>query len=357
MQNKKAVLFLSILLFFSGFLCNVNALSTNQSISFHSVGITINLTFPEEAHPLDNISHNITITANTALTIQNFTIFIYAPVNSTWQETKNQTITSFDLVQNQNFTSRISFNLPQETNGTLYCFIYVLTDQSADNFSTTFYTTHVSELTFTEMQSKFNELLSNYTILQTDYNALLQDYNILLANYSSLLTNYEIIQNKYNSLSIDYNNSIATYQILLNTYNSLSTEHSTIISNYGTLQNKYNILQTNYESLNSTRYNVQASYDSLNATYRSLNQTYVNLETQIIELNQKINQSENQLSNDRILMLIFIVTLACLIVFIAYIKRKKTEPYLVIRKETVTMKPEEGSQSEFSTNSIYPTKG
>jgi hypothetical protein len=39
-------------------------------------------------------------------------------------------------------------------------------------------------------------------------------------------------------------------------------------------------------------------------------------------------------------MFIFIVTLAALIVFIVYIKRKKQEPYLVIRKETVNVNDE-----------------
>ena len=349
MQTKKIACCLSILLFFSGSLCTVGALS-NLSVSFHGVGITISLTFPEEAHPLDNISHNITITANTALTIQNFTIFIYAPVNSSWQEIKNQTITSFDLLQNQNLTSRIGFILPQEANGTLCCFIYVLTDQSADYFSTTFYTTHVSVLTFTEMQSRFNELLSNYTILQSNYDALLQDYDGLLANYSGLLTDYETLLNKYNSLSTDYNNSVVTYETLLNAYDSLSTEHNTLNSNYGALLNKYNALQTDYNSLNSTRYSVQASYNSLNTAYRSLNQTYVDLETQINELNQRVNLSENALNSDKIVMFIFIVTLLCLIALIVYFKRKEKEPYVVIRKETVTVKSDQGPQSESSAH-------
>ena len=345
MQTKKVACFLSLLLLFSGSLFTADALPT-QNVSFHGVGITINLTFPDEAHPLDNISHNITITANTALTIQNFTIFIYAPVNLTWQEVKNQTITSFDLLQNQNFTSRAGFTLPQETNGTIWCFIYVLTDQSVDYFSATFTTTHVSVLTFSEMQSTYNELLSNYTILQSNYDSLLQEYDTLLANYSGLLTDYETLLNEYNSLSTDYNNRLGIFESLQNTYNSLSTEHNTLNSNYAALLNKYNSLQSDYDSLNSTRYSVQANYDSLNSTYGSLNQTYFDLKTQIGELNQRINLSDNALSSDKIIMFVFIMTLVILILIIAYIKRKKTEPYMVIRKETITMKPDESSQSE-----------
>ena len=342
MQIKNIACFLSVLLFFSGSLFTVDALP-DQSISLHGVGITINLTFPEEAHPLDNISHNITITANTALTIQNFTIFIYAPVNSTWQEVKNQIITSFDLLQNQNFTSRAGFILPQDTNGTVWCFIYVLTDQSIDYFSATFSTTRVSELTFSEIQSTYHELLSNYTILQSNYNILLENYNILLSNYSGLLTDYESLLSEYNSLSTDYNYRVGIYEALQNTYNSLSAEHNTLNSNYETILKKYNSLQSNFDSLNSTRNSLQASYDSLNNTYRSLNQTYFNLKTQNDDFNQTINESKKALSSDKIVMFVFIVTLVILILIIAYIKRRKTEPYMVIRKETVTMKPDETS--------------
>jgi hypothetical protein len=337
MQTKNIAFFLSILLFLSGSLFIADALP-DQSASFHGVGITINLTFPEEAHPLDNISHNITITADTTLTLQNFEIFIYAPVNSIWQEIKNQTITGIDLLQNQNFTSRAGFILPQDTNGTIWCLIHVLTDQSVDYCSATFSTTRVSVLTFTEMQSTFNELLSNYTILQSDYASLLQDYNALLANYSGLLTDYETLQSKYNSLSTDYNYRIGIYESLQNTYNHLLAEHNTLNSKYGVLLNTYNSLQSNFDSLNSTRYSIQASYNSLNNTYGSLNQTYFNLKTQINELNQRISLSETTLNSDKIIMFIFIMTLVILISIIAYIKRKKTEPYMVIRKETVTMK-------------------
>jgi hypothetical protein len=40
-------------------------------------------------------------------------------------------------------------------------------------------------------------------------------------------------------------------------------------------------------------------------------------------------------------MIIFIIAVAALIAFIVYIKRKQENPYLVIRKETVSMKLDE----------------
>jgi len=137
MQTTKKLCLLSTLLLLFGSLYTADA-SANSNVSFHGVGVTINLAFPPEAHPTDNLSHNLTITANSALTIQNFTIAIYAPVNSSWQLVKSQTLTSFDLQQNQNFTSSLALNLPPETNGTLSCVIYILTDRSADYFSASF---------------------------------------------------------------------------------------------------------------------------------------------------------------------------------------------------------------------------
>jgi type IV secretory pathway component VirB8 len=47
------------------------------------------------------------------------------------------------------------------------------------------------------------------------------------------------------------------------------------------------------------------------------------------------------MNSDRIVLFIFTITVAGLVALIIYIKRKKPEPYLVIRKETVAVKTEE----------------
>jgi uncharacterized protein YlxW (UPF0749 family) len=340
MQITKTLCLLGTLLLFFGSLTTVNA-SVNSNISFQSVGVTINLVFPSEVHPTDNISHNLTITANSALTIQNFTIAVYAPVNSSSQLVKTQTLTSFDLQQNQNFSSNLAITLPSATNGTLSCFIYLLTDHSSDYFSTTFYTTQVNELTFSEMQRTYNELVANYTALQSNYNSLFQNYNSLLANYSNLLSEYSSLQNKYDSLSTNYNSSLASHQALLVTYNSQLADFNSLNSNYHTLLDKDNALKTDFDLLNSSRYLIQASYDALNASYTALNQTYNSLESQISNFTKRISDSENALNSDKIVMGIFIAILVCLIALIAYLRKKETNPYLVIRKETVTVKPDQ----------------
>jgi hypothetical protein len=321
MRAKKIGYFLSMLLLFSAFMGSVGALPTT-TVSFHGAGVTIDLTFPEEAHPTESISHNITITASTALTLYNFTVVIKAPPNTTWQtklEENNQ-----DLLENTNLSRQMRFTVPQNANGTLYCLIYVQSNQTTDYLSYMFFTTRVSELTFSEMQSLYNEMLANYTILQTNYTALLNDYDALLANYNSSLANYTALLSQ-----------------LLANYNKLSDDYDALNANYMSKVNEYSALQVDYEELNSTRNSLLANYNSLRTVYVELNQTYTDLLGRFANLQESSNRSESALSNDRIVMFIFVITLVALVAFIIYLKRGKEEPYVVIRKETVSMNQDE----------------
>ncbi len=331
MQAKKIVCFFSVLLLFSGLMCRVGASST--TVSFRGGGVTIDLAFPEEAHPNANMTHNVTITAHTDLSLHYFTLFIYAPVNATWQEVKNRTI-SWDFLENETLTSRIEFQLPKNTNGTLYCEMAVQTDQSSDYSSYKFYTTRVSELTFSEMQNLYYELLANYTMLQADYDSLDANYTSLFADYTALLS-------EYNQLVADYNSKVAAYESLLAQYNKLSDDYDSLQADYGSKIDEFSALQTDYSDLNSTRYSLQTGYNALSAVYAALNQTYNDLLTEYNDLEQRITVSESALNADRIVLFIFVVAVAALIAFIVYLKRKKEEPYVVIRKETVSMKSEE----------------
>jgi hypothetical protein len=344
MKITKAACFLGTLLLISELICNAVASTSSTdastaTLSFRGIGITVDLTFPTEAHPAETITHNVTITANISLSLQSFSLFIDAPVNSTLQEVKNRTI-SWDFLANETLTSRIEFNLPQDTNGTLYCEITMQTNQSPDYSDYKFYTTQVSAITFSEMQSIYNSLFANYTELQANYTTLLNNYNGLLANYSSLFSNYTALVNERNDLSTKYNGQVATYQSLLNSYNSLSTDYSTLNSQYMSKLNAYNDLEVNYTSLNSTNSDIQANYTSLKTIFNSLNQTYAELQGELSDLQQRTTSSENAVGTDRIVMIIFLVAVVCLIALIVYIKRKQPEPYVVIRKETVALKPD-----------------
>jgi len=307
MRFKSLICLLVATFFLFGSVCGVDVLSTS-SFSFHGADVIIDLTFPEEAHPAESITHNLTITADTSLTLENFTIIIRVLVNSSWQQVSTDARTGRDMAQNEKLPITLKFTLPQNAHGKLYCFMYVLTDKTSDPLSYTFYTTHVRTYTYSELLSEYNESLTNYSDLLSDYETLLESYN------------------------------------------TLSAEHGTLNSTYNSLLNEYNALQSSYNSLNSTYYSLQASYDSLlssyyslEASFNSLNETYTTLENEINNLRQKTEASKIDIINTRNLTYLFVGTTIALIVLIIYIKKKKPEPYVVIRKETVAVKPTDNS--------------
>jgi predicted nuclease with TOPRIM domain len=335
MPAKRIVCFFIVLLLLSTLTCSARALP-DTTVTVHGAGVTIGLTFPEEAHPDDNIWHNATLTANSELTLYNLTLIVKAPVNSNWQEATSWSLSNRVLQKNESLMEEMYFQLPSNANGTLQCFIYINTNQSADYLSTTFYTTRVSELTFSEMQSLYYDMLENYTTLQDEYKALNESFTTLFANYTALLS-------EHNQLQAQYDSQNATYQSLLAQYNTLSDDYDTLNANYKSKINQLSTSQSDYDKLNSTRYSLQTSYSTLQAVYDGLNQTYTELQNEFASLQERINVSQNALNSDRIVMFIFIVAVATLIAFIVYIKRKKQEPYVVIRKETVSMKQDEES--------------
>jgi predicted nuclease with TOPRIM domain len=337
MRDKKIVYFFSALLLFSGLLCSVDALS-DTTVSFRGGGVTIDLTYPKEAYPNTNITHYITITSSTTVTLKNFTVVIKALVNSSWQEILNG-MNVYGIPPQLPQSYNLTLSLPQDANGMLQCFIFVNTS-SVDDLSTIFYTTLVSDPTFSEIQSMYAALWEDYNSLQADYETLLNEYDGLLANYSSLLANYTALLSQYNDLSEDYNSQVVTYESLLAQYNKLSDDYDDLNSNYRSKISDLGDLQAEYDELNSTSYSLQANYTSLQSEYDALNQTYTDLQTELTNLQERITRSENALNSDRIVMFIFIITVAALIAFIVYMKRKKEEPYVVIRKETVSVKKE-----------------
>ena len=90
MRTKNVVYFLSLLLILLDWSTIARASQTN-SASFHGVGVTIDLTFPEEAHPGEAITHNVSITADTSANLRNFTAVVKALVNQSWVEIFNAT--------------------------------------------------------------------------------------------------------------------------------------------------------------------------------------------------------------------------------------------------------------------------
>ena len=303
MLKNKIRYFLLVVLLNSLLLSGTLALST-PSLSFNGVGLTINLDYPEEAHPTEEIYHNVTITSQVVgLNLNNLTLKIYGTVNQTQQEITNLLL-SLPLEQNSTLSTRINFTLPQETFGRLYCILYAKTNQDTDYLFASFYTTHVHTITFSE---------------------LLIDYNQLLTEIGNNLIIYESLNQTYYSL-VEQNNN-------------LNLDYATLNLDYRDQIKIYEALESEYASLNTNITNIQESYVSLTNTYASLNQTNKELTQKIVLLNQDIDVSENALDVDRNLMVVFIIILVSLIGLIIYLRNKQKEPYVVIRKETVSVKP------------------
>jgi predicted nuclease with TOPRIM domain len=325
-----------MLLLFSGLMYSACA-SSIKNVSFNGVGVAIDLTFPEESYPNITITHDVTITANTNLKLRNFTLFVYAPINSVLQYITNDTVAWPSMQENESLpVVNILIWLPENVNGRLYCLMYVETEINLviKRSSCTFYTTLVSEPTFSEMQSEYDVLWEDYILLDAKYKALDENFTILWANYTLLLSELD-------QLKADYNSKVVAYETLLAQYNKLSDDYDALDANYGSKIAEFGALQTDYGDLNSTCYSLQTSYNALSAVYAALNQTYTILQTEFDTLQERINVSESALNTDRIVLFIFVVTVAALIAFVVYLKRKKEEPYVVIRKETVSMKSEE----------------
>ena len=308
MLKNKISYFPLVVLLSSLLLSGTLAIST-PSLTFHGVGLTVNLDYPEEAHPTESIYHNITITSQTDLTIDNFTLTIYGIVNQTQQELTNLALLSWR--ENNTLTSQINFTIPQETSEKLYCTLYAKTNQDTDYLLTSFYTTQVNIVTFSELIIKYNQLLIDY-----DHNLLL--YDSLNQTYYDLIKQKDNLNSNYNNLYSDYQDQIDINKLLESEYGSLN--------------------------LNTTK--IQESYVSLDNNYTSLNQTNTELGQEITILNQEIalldkeiSDSKNSLDINRNLMIVFIIILVGLIGLIIYLRNKQKEPYVVIRKETVSVKP------------------
>jgi hypothetical protein len=198
MRFKSLICLLVASFFLFGSVCGVDVLSTS-SFSFHGAHVIIDLTFPEEAHPAESITHNLTITADTSLTLENFTIIIRVLVNSSWQQVSTDARTGRDMAQNEKLPITLKFTLPQNAHGKLYCFMYVLTSKTSDPLSYTFYTTHVRTYTYSELLSEYNESLTNYSDLLSDYETLLESYNTLSAEHGTLNSTYNSLLNEYNA--------------------------------------------------------------------------------------------------------------------------------------------------------------
>ena len=337
MQVKRFGCFFSILLLLT-ILANGVKASSDVTASFGTNKVAVYLTYPEEAKPNATITHEITINATVPITLQNFTAVIKASINSSWVEIKRAEDTTgpYELPKSYNLT----IPLPQDANGKLQCYIFVDTN-SLDDLSFTLYTALVSEPTFSEMCVLYYEMLANYTNLEKEYETKVGEFDAKVAEYNNLLEDFDKLQEEADKNSTLYEELKLAYEEKRDEYDSLSDDFENTKSNYNSKVIDFNSLQENYVNLNTTLNELQANYTLLETSFENLNNDYTDLEQQSNNLIESLNNSQNELNATTFVMIIFLIAVAILISFILYLKRKGEEPYIVIRKETVSVKSDE----------------
>ena len=123
MQKRKLVISLFILALCFLPLNQIKA-QTISSLSLHGVGITVELTYPEEAHPGDYIDHNITINSQINPYLQVFNFTIYQEIDQAYYEITNLALFNWGILTDP-LTRRINVTIPAETLGRLYCSLYI----------------------------------------------------------------------------------------------------------------------------------------------------------------------------------------------------------------------------------------
>lgn len=245
-----------------------------DTVSFAYGYIWGSLEFPEEAHPSDSFTCNLTIAAYIDVNIYNFTLEISGLTGEKWQTLQTKPILSRSLARDENFTTPVRVTLPQNTSERLRYVIEASTDKGFG--TTTFYGTYVRTISYSELSGLYDDLLVNYSILRTDYNQVLTNYYTLNSTYSSLVEEYNTIQANINTLN--------------SSYRSLTASYNSLTSNYSSLQDYHNYIKALYES------------------------------------------SAGELNIVRILMFVFGITTAILAATTIYFRKKA--PYIVLRKET-----------------------
>lgn len=238
--------------------------------------------FPEEAHPADTITCNLTISAYIDVNVYNFTLEISGLTGEKWQSLRTQIISQY-IKQGENLTTSVTVTLPQNTSERLRYTVEASTDKGFGKGI--FYATYVRATTYDQLSSLYDALLLNHTMLLADYDQLLTKYNTLNLTYSSLASEYYAIQARYNSLNFSYE--------------SLNASYSSLTSSYGTLQQDYAYLKGKYD----------ASIGELNIV--------------------------------RNLMYVFGITTVVLAAATIYFRKKA--PYILLRKETAA-KPDNRQQ-------------
>ncbi len=278
---KVTVCTIAMLCLLAGSIIETEASSVGE-VSFEGMGVDINLKFPEEAKPAESVSFNLTITATLSLKMNNFTLLIQALTSTGWVDVyREQMFPGSTLTPTTPYVRHIQFTIPQNSHGPLYCTMYALTDKVPSYPETNiFNATYIRETSYDEQ----------------------------LAEYSSLLTDYGKLLDSYDALSVQYG--------LLNT-------------THGSLQYSFQSLNSSYFAQKSSYDSLKAGYDSLETEFKTLNQTYLLLKAK----DESLGNRDSELAITRVVMYALFAAAVTLVALVVYVKKMKSEPYIVVQKK------------------------
>ena len=203
--------------------CHVVKASDSGVVSFTYGYVWGLLEFPEEVHPTDTVTCNITVGAYIDVDIYNLTLSISGRVAESWQVLRVEQILTRHMMQGENFSLSTVVVLPQNASATLHYVIEVSTDKGFGK--TAFYGTYVRAFTYSELQT-------NNSKLQQDYSQLSGSYENQTLTLQSLTSQYGNLQTAYNSLNLSY--------VSLNASdNSLKADYNSLQQNYEYIKEKY----------------------------------------------------------------------------------------------------------------------
>lgn len=209
----------------------VNASGFN-TVSFTYGYIHGSLEFPEEAHPTDTITCNLTVTAYVGLTLFNLTFAISGLVGENWQTLHTEQIISYAMAMGENLSRQVTVTLPLSLSERLNYIIEASTDKGFGN--TAFYATYVRATSYDALANLYSALLINDSKLQTDY--------------AQLSANYSALNGTYNSLTVAYNAMQTSYSSLNSSYESLSANYASLVLSHSSLQEFYTYITTKYDA-------------------------------------------------------------------------------------------------------------
>jgi len=283
-----------------------------ETVAFDFMGIYGYITFPQECHVNDTLTHELTLAAEPdGIHVNYFTVNISC---NTFSGEKilytEKLVQNEDLAEDWSLKKNITLPVPNDTYGKLYC---VLETETYKRFATCdsalrFHTTQIRNLTYGELLTAYELVLGQYNItveklnhwiveyqeLNSTYYALLTDYNSLKSAYQSLEASYNSLNSSYNSLKRDYSLLQEDYNNLLNALNSLNLTYTELLLNYTDLTWDFKLSQVNLDSL-------QADFNDLLNTYNSLNSTYQNLLNEYENLKAENDVIMNELQNAKTL--------------------------------------------------------